>query len=557
MTLRLSNVQHLSATLSLLENTVVLLDAMQKPINISSLSTVITDDVTVDNLEEDLVRSSAQSDYFFMQEAQPVPEGDGILIEILSPWDPQKAVLVVTGLSDTAVHKAAQALNLETNLLDMEGPSALIRDVQPSPPLTETWVADFTFSDLGYRNQLAYGIYPRSPEISYWFDVPRGWHYTNEARLHLRFAHSKVIDMQSSTLSVLLNGSPLATVPLTQTSATEGSLEIDLPSMELEPGSRNKISLQPVMQVGGEAECQFFDVAQAWFKVSQNSSLHLGQRVDNVDILDLDFFPYPFDNWPDMREVLFVLPPAPTPMELESLFHIASIFGRVTSEVNLNLHTSLGMPSYTATLQSHHVVAIGRPSRNPLIQDVNALLPQPFVPGTDEVENRVGEVFLRLPSDVALGYVQELQSPWNEELVLLVVTGTRDEGVTWAASALNRQAWRFEGNLALVREAEEGIVVRSFDTRRLTSSGQAGILLTVVPDLTSVVTATVTPTPTMRTDTIDITPVPTTVSLSDAPAAENQLPIWVIGFLGVTGVTIVIILAVGVWRLGRQRRNQT
>jgi hypothetical protein len=200
-------------------------------------------------------------------------------------------------------------------------------------------------------------------------------------------------------------------------------------------------------------------------------------------------------------------------------------------------------------LNRYHIIAIGRPTINPLTEQVNSLLPQPFVPGTDEVVHQVGDLLLRLPPDTPLGYIQELSSPWNERLALLIVTGTADEGVTWANYALIRQPWRLRGNLALVRDGEEGIEIQSIDTRRLTSSGLASTVATAVPELTPV--ATVTSTLEVGTDSGDMLAQPT--SPPSAARGKGGLPTWVVFFAGIVVVAVVAIFGVAAWHFRRQQ----
>ena len=541
--LQLADAPGLSATITTLENLVVLADREDEPINISSLSTAIGDEPAGRHV------SSSQNDYFFVRDGRPVFEGDGILQELISPWDPQRVMLLITGLDDQAVHKAGQSLSLKTGL-GVEGMAALVRKIQPSPPVTETLNTDFTFADLGYGERTLYGFHPRSLRLDYYFDVPRGWRYTNEAYLILQFGHSEAIDPQSSTLSVLLNGSPLATVPLDEDNAIDGSLRVDLPSANIKPGDSNRLSIQPVMQIGEEAMCQSAPADDAWVKIYQNSSMHLEQRVEQDHVLDLDDFPFPFDDRPDLSDVLFTLPSIPESIELEALFRIVSIFGGAAEGAAVNPKVVLGDVSDVATLRNYDIVAIGRPTRSPLIQEINDILPQPFVPGTDEVVNQWGEVLLRLPPDIPLGYIQEIPSPWNEDRPLLAVTGTGQEGVASAVYALTRYEWRLDGDLVLVRKGEEEIDIHAFDTRRLTSSGQAATLLTAVPELTLESTPTVTPT---LESGGGITPTLTPTPFPEMSPSQDELPIWVVAFVGVAGLFVVVLVAIGAWQFWQRR----
>jgi uncharacterized repeat protein (TIGR01451 family) len=545
--LQLADTPSLSLTVPILENLAVLTDRVGKPINASALSTSVGDTLI------EAHSSYTGNDYFFIWDGQAVFEEDGIVQEILSPWNPQQVILLITGLSDQAVLKAGQTFNSDTGLLDIEGPAVLVREIRPSPPVTETWISDFTLADLGYKDRTTYGFYPRNSRLDYFFDVPRGWYYTNQASLTLFFDHSEAIDAQSSTLSVLLNGSPLTTIPLNQNNALGGSLQVDLPSADIKAGTSNRLSILPVMQIGSDVVCQSVTAEQAWLKVSQESSLYIEQRIElgNVNVLDLDDFPFPFDSQKDMSDVLFALPSDPELFEVDAVLQTAFTFGRGNAEGIMNPMVFLGNLPSAETLRNYDIVAIGRPTRNPLIQEINTALPQPFIPGTDEVENQLGEVLLRLPPDIPLGYIQEIPSPWNQDRALLAVTGNRDEGLVWATYALNRRTWALDGDLVLAREAEGEVETNSIDTRRLTSSGQAAILLTAVPELTPVSTPTVTPTLESASST--------TATLVASPSDETTtvkggLPVWVLTFVGITATSAVVLLAMGGWRFWRQRK---
>ncbi len=541
LTLQLSDTVVPSPEAPVLENVAILVDEAEVPLNISSLTT----NVGPAPAEGNLSFSSSRDGYFFVQDGQPVTEGDGVLQEVVSPWDPQKAILLVTGAGDEAVYKASQALSLGTSFPAMKGPVTLVRQVRLLPPASETLTVDRTLADLGYKDQTLYGLYDHV--LSYWFRVPWGWQLTDDAYLRLLFRHSEAISRQGSTLGVFLNGSPLTTVALDQETAVGGSLEVNLPGSQIRRGASNNITVHVSIQTSG-AECRTIDASQAWLSVSSDSLLHLDHQVREVSTLDLDYFPVPFNTQPDLQDVLFVLPPVPGAAEQTVLLQLASILGDSAGLKDFNAVVSSADMLDEEILGNYHVIAIGRPTVNSLTQQVNSLLPQPFVPGTDEIEQQVGEVLLRLPAGISLGYIQEIPSPWNEKRALLIVTGTTDEGVAWAANALSRQSWRLAGNLILVRGGGEEVY--TIDTRKLTRSGMASTVTTAVPELTP--SATITP-PTQRVETASADtlgmPSPSPVAASEA----RGLPTWVISFIGITAVIVVAIFGVVVWRPMRRR----
>ncbi|GAB4534086.1 MAG: hypothetical protein Kow0063_16810 [Anaerolineae bacterium] len=540
LTLRLTDTVGLPSQPLVLENSAILANKDAGPLNISSLTTA----VETTPAEQELVISSGQADYFFVYDGQPVPETDGIIQEVISPWDAQKVILLITGVTEEAVYKASQALGLGTSFPGMSGPVAVVRQVLPSSLAISSPAVDLTLADLGYTDETIYGTYRQ--ELIYWFRVPIGWQLNDDAYFRLFFTHSEAISEHSSTMTVLLNDFPMATIVLDEANAGNGTVQISLPNSRIRRTGSNKLSIQVAMQTSKE-ECETIDAGQAWVSILQDSLFHLDHRVQDVNVVDLDYFPYPFSAQSDLEDVLFVLPLVPEPSDLEVALRLVAALGDAVNADRLNLSISLGNGLDDETLSRYHIIAIGRPTANQLIQQVNSLLPQPFIPGTDEFEQQVGEVLLRLPFDIPVGYIQELPSPWNDDRVLLVVTGTLDEGVAWAAEALSRQSWRLDGNLALIRQ--QGEEIYTIDTRRLTSHGMVSAVTTAVPELTPVATSTPTSQAVAANENTRTTP-----TLPAATAMPmGGLPTWVKSFVGVTAVIVVAIFGAVIWRGGRRR----
>ena len=178
-----------------------------------------------------------------------------------------------------------------------------------------------------------------------------------------------------------------------------------------------------------------------------------------------------------------------------------------------------------------------------MLRRVNAQLPQPFLPDSDLIEQKLDEVVLRLPPDVSLGYVQLIPLPWNEGRAFLALTGTSDKGVAWSVWALVSRLWELEGNLALVRGEE----IDTIDTRKLTRSGVGIAVSTAVPELTPVA-PTSTPVPSIGTTT---GPVTATATLATQPSGETG-PGWLIPLVATTVVVVLAIFAVAIWQARRR-----
>jgi uncharacterized repeat protein (TIGR01451 family) len=528
--LRLSEV----VTDSIVQNTTTLLDAASNPINVNTLTTTVS---SMSQPTSGLSLSVSEDGYFFVQGGRAVPENDGIVQELISPWDETRAILIITGLSDEAVYKASLAMSFESHFPGMKGPFALVQEVHPLPEIPlESQGTDLTFADLGYGDKVLGGF---SEEANYYFDLPFDWRLTEAAYVDLRFSHSQLLDYSSSYLSALFNNQPIATVALSDETSLNGELKVELSPSQARPGKSNQISIQVKMR--SFDECAYVDT---WLQISNQSQLHLDHGEQDIRSLDLEFYPDPFDKRSDLADVLFVLPPEPQPEEWEGTLRLAAALGAAAGGPNLAPAVVLGDTWPEAEWDGYHLIALGRPSRNPVLQQVNAQLPQPFQPGSDEIEQWIDDVVFRLPPGLSLGFVQLISSPWNEARAFLAVTGTTDEGMEWATHVLTDRYWVLKGNLTLVRGDE----VNTIDTWTLTSSGRAMAVATAVPEMTPVATITTTAA------AIPQLPGPTPgVSTAEQISQRTNRPAWLIPLVVMTGLVVIAVFTIA-FRQARQRK---
>jgi hypothetical protein len=202
----------------------------------------------------------------------------------------------------------------------MEGSSALVREVRPLPGLSvEPPSTDRTFADLGYGDKVLSGSFE---EADYYFDIPLGWRLTKAAYLDLRFSHSQLLNYGASSLNVLFNDKPIATIGLSDETALSGKLKVALLPSQALPGQNNRISIQTEMSPFDR--CAQVDM---WLLLSGESVLHLDHKEQDGRSLDLAFYPYPFDQRPGLTDVLFVLPPEPGAEEWEEALRLAFALG--------------------------------------------------------------------------------------------------------------------------------------------------------------------------------------------------------------------------------------
>ncbi len=535
-TLRLSLSEALTDTM--FQHTLTLTDPLLGPLNAGTLTASVTMESPQTSPPSRHLAAVEQGTYFFVWEGLAVPAEDGVVQEIVSPWNEGRAILLATGLTRRAVARAVRALSSANALPGMQGTVMLVKDTRPLSPEEESPLPAerMTLADLGYDDRLLIG--QGTHRATFALNVPPSWSLSEEAAAELFFSHSQSLDYARSGASVLFNQRPVASITFDETTATNGRLLIPLNHVLLAPGEGNRLMVQVTLVT--KDVCQPPDAEQAWFLLSRDSEIRLPHRVVDAPPPDLSQYPYPFHADPTLRQTVFALPGMPTAAEISLALRMAASMGNFSGGRVFAPRVFFAGATASEVPGGRHVVVIGRPSRNSLLQDLNAHLPLPFVPGSDEIEQRLNQAIFRLPPDVDLGLVQLFPSPWNAEGMVLALTGTTDGAIAEAVGELTTRPWSFKGNLALVQKGE----VATFDTRTLTRGGLVVAVSTAVPVLTPVLTVEV---PSVVTPTPSPTPTISVVRPSSSSASPSP-PAWLIPFVAITVLVIVGSLGMAFWQ---------
>jgi len=374
----------------------------------------------------------------------------GAIQELVSPWNPQRLVLVVTGRSDEALSQAGQALGRGIDPLVVQGSVAIVESVtsteQIESPLPDV---EIKLADLGYKEQVVYGTQPHT--LRYPFEMPAGFAAKEEPQFILYFDHAPTTSPPTSFLGIFLNGIPIRTIQLDQNNAHKQAVEISLPSRLIRPG-QNEIRVDVHMDLEGEDRCQLLDSERLWTTIYNDSYIYLPLTLQDV-APSLDLFPYPFNKHPGLSDLLIVLPNQSEESERDLMLRIASGLGAAAQGDSLTPDvTRVGLVTQ-GDLYDRDLILIGRPSTHSMIADLNANLPQPFEPGSDQL--RLQPESIAYVQDVSwhVGVIEELAAPWDPERTILVITGTSDEGLALAGTALLSRDDALAGNVALVEES--------------------------------------------------------------------------------------------------------
>ena len=452
-------------------------------LNVSTLNSLMTESGS-----PQLITSTPKSGQFYVSNGSTVAESDGVIQLIPSPWFANRAVLIVTGSTNEGVYKAGRALGTKSNFPNFSGQLVLVRDVHPTESKSIEFLPEISLKQLGYSDQVITGL--GVTNISYRFYLPSKYYLSQDAKFQFFFSHSALLDPTASSLTLTMNNTPFASVLLDESNAERGVIEAFLPVSASHPGELNSLGVTVNTQVPDLCSMSASGTNQLWVNLQSDSILSL-PVVDNplTNNYNLDRLPMPFVINPNLEQTKFALPLDPSDIEYAAAFRVAAWLASKSVGNNFNPKVILGTPGLEKELSDFNLIVIGRPSRNTMLQVLNDDLPQPFILGKDIIRQQVDNVIFRIPEEMDLGYMQLLQSKWNQENLILAITGTTDLSLHRVIDSLidDIKNNSVKGNLVLI---PNDVDVFATDTRSMLLSGKLNVLGTAIPAIGIIGTAT-------------------------------------------------------------------
>lgn len=450
------------------------------------------------------------------------PEGiqadDGIMQIAVSPWNNGRSILLVSGNTDVAVVKAAQALSYGNIQTLSDSNLAIVSEVAPpsaadeSVDLDALATANHTFKDLGYDVATLAGV--GSDEIFVDFYITPGLVAAGGSYLDLIFNNSTLLDFVRSGLTVFLNGNLIDSLRFSDETAATTTQRIKIsPSLVL-PGS-NQLRIQA--DLAAPTQCSFTDATHLWASILPESSLYLPLEqapADGNNLQNLSIYPYPFINIPTLSNIAFVLAkndPAAWAVASQIAYGLGN---RVRgSVIDLTIAYDDAVPDEIRN--SRDLIVVGLPTDLKLIAELKDSLPAPFEAGQNIPVVKGQQVTYRFSPGTSIGYLQLLASPWNPSRTILAVVGSTRDGVLMAGNALTDPALRsrLTGDFALINADN----ISAVDTR--TGLGMGGIAAN--PEVTSQ---------------------PIIPASTPGPSAPASRPVWILPAVALLAVLIVGVL---------------
>jgi hypothetical protein len=384
-------------------------------------------------------------------------EDDGIIQIAPSPWDDKKVALLISGQSDVALVKAAQALSLGRIQPYTRSDLALISQLQKEVLFPSEVAQERTLADLGYQDTVVQGNGRNS--ASFDFYVPDGFVAAEGAYFELVYAHSAFVNNEQSHVSVLLNGELIGSIRLSDESINATRNRTMLPAAAVRPGF-NKLELEIVLTP--LTECALLLEEATWFNIYSNSSLNLPLQPAPEDVgvtYRLINYPDPFTLDFTLARTAVVVPEADI-AAWQTAAQVVLDISRRTRLPLADLVVAYAHDVAEEVRQSHDLLMVGLPANLPLLAEIEEALPLRF----DTSNNRLNTADLpfvyRRPVNIPLGYLELFAAPWGSNRHILLISGNSEAGVQMAATALAEASKRNQmtANVAIV-DGEQVIVV--------------------------------------------------------------------------------------------------
>ncbi len=505
-----------------------------------------------DLYQRDLLPTTVNAEGVIMSDNQPVPQDYAVLQEIQSEMSTEQVYLILTGGSDLAITRAAQALSTNAPIFGLRNNLALLEDVQETElDIVATDAPIISLADTGFYDTTWRGATQDSRSV--YFFIPSNWALQEGASLTLAYVPAAALDANASNLRIDLNDKLIGDVPLDNPELGEQQITIPLPEYRLDAGKYNSIRF--TANLASDDPCPSVESPTIWLRLSDQSYISLPHEL----VLDEDLVAsptQPFSVNDRMSDLLFVLPESPSDTDLYSLVQLAQMMGSRRVGSGFRPQVQFAPIVDQASLELYQVIALGRPSTNALIADVNEQLPQPFLPGSDTLGESVGDLNYRLPQGFSLGVIQSIRAPWNDAQPFVVVTGTTDEGVRWASEALSNGGLsnELEGNLVFVQDE----FVEIFDLLAARQAEELGAMSAIIPDTlpvstgvpaeTAVSPATTEATPTPNTSA-PLLPIDNKYQPPETMTSRISIIIYA---LIIIGLLILVVGAIWTWRKSKK-----
>ncbi len=245
-------------------------------------------------------------------DSQEGTDEDGVIQAIPSPWNEERAILIVSGATDHPVIMSSQALSTMNLQTGTTPDYSIIAEVNPvtslgimAADLTQFNSPDVKFSDLGFEFVTITGL--GANWQGYEFVIPPGQFPSESPYLELNYSVSNLVDPLGSEGVVYMNDVRIGNISLASEASNIISTKVNIPASTLRPGV-NKLDF--VINLMPKDECSTLAFSELWFTLYSDSLLHMPLTpVSDISfaLQDLSAYPYSISNDPSLGTTTIVV----------------------------------------------------------------------------------------------------------------------------------------------------------------------------------------------------------------------------------------------------------
>lgn len=398
----------------------------------------------------------------FSDDAGNVLSSDAGILMMTTALDDDVPVLVVTGNGMEGVMKAAQFLVQGQDEAIATGRVTIVEELTdiPSPALRD-WPDYLPTSDTFYLKDLRTNSQQPIEDVTVWgsqspalevdFHALPDDQILSGSTMNLVYSYGPQINPLTSQVEVTLDGVAVGGERLrSEDGGDRETIKFDLPPNAIAPYSRMRINFR--LDPRERRSCSRVTDQQLWGTIHTDTQFEV-KREAAAWLPDLKLLQYgfPFAAPQDLSQTAIALPDQPTDNDLLLLLEVSERLGRLSKADSIKLSVYQGDNLDEDIKQANHLIAIGEYDQFPLPEVFEE---KGFRLGSS-ASRRYAQTSVQTPVDKE-GVMKQVRSPWNDEKVLLALSGQTSDGIDQVRDLLDRDTlfYQIEGDTVLISQTD-------------------------------------------------------------------------------------------------------
>jgi len=370
-----------------------------------------------------------------------------IIKKLVSPFNSEKRIIVVASENDKALLKAVKALSISDMVEQMENESEWIREDKDLKKIEEKDTEFVELKELGYGDILFRGAKRGSATVS--VEVPQTWKLKEDAKILVKFRYSDIVDCDKSSLSIFMNDVPAGSKQFDEINNNDDTCVLKIPKEVIDDKFlmiRFEMSIMPE-----EYDCKAASYDKnLWGYISNETVIYLSHQ--KKESYSFDEYPAPFIERKKANDLVFVMPDSIGTDYIQNDCNIMAFMGHEIEEIEkMELVKAVDFGSFE---QNGNMIVIGTPESNSMIKELNEKYNISYENDWLEFED-FKEIKLLDYFRKNVGTLQIIESPYNSEKMILIVSGPNEKTVEHAVKFLTTFELfeKLYGNTAFISES--------------------------------------------------------------------------------------------------------